>query len=127
MFSAGFNLEIVSLSSQSHEGIKSRRRREQDGCLCIQVQVFMPPLNDTDLICPVLKCNTYNAPISCSIFLFSAYHLRFSVFSLFTVWTRITPRENVNSMKKGIWVCFISATETVLGLKKAFNTYLLNE
>lgn len=126
MFSTRFKLEIVSLSSQSHEGTESRRSWEQGACLCIQVQVITPPLSDTDLLCPVLKCNTFDSPMSCSIFLLSTHHLRFAVFSLFVL-LRITPRENVNSTKKGIWFCFVSATEIMFGLEKAFNMCLLNE
>lgn len=125
MFSTRFKLEIASLSNQSHEGTESRRRSEQGACLCIQVQVITPPLSDTDLLCPVLKCNTFDSPMSRSIFLLSTYHLRFSVFSLFIL--RITPRENVNSKKKRIWFCFVSATEIVFGLEKAVNMCLLNE
>ena len=124
MFPTRFKLEIALLSNQSHEGTESRRRLELGACLCIQVQVITPPLSDADLLCPVLKCNTFNS-MSCSIFLLSTYHLRFSVFSLFIL--RITPRENVNSQKKWIWFCFVSATEIVFGLEKAVNMCLLNE
>lgn len=124
MFSTRFKLEIALLSNQSHEGTESRRRSELGACLCIQVQVITPPLSDADLLCPVLKCNTFDS-MSCSIFLCSTYHLRFSVFSLFIL--RITPRENVNSQKKWIWFCLVSATEIVFGLEKAVNMCLLNE